>query len=267
MVEFIQLVPTIGVAGVSILAVVLILVWTAKSRSKEADEHQKRIREQQALLAEQQKANTQVLEHTMSQYKLLAETMRAIHDNTNPIHDPKLEKQTATKNMEVQQRLKRLLKKVGAARVSVYTYHNGGVSVYGVPFQKMSITLQEVALGIDNTAASCQQQPRMMYPDLCAAVEGDEGIFAVDDIAKLAEGASTTYMLYTSRCVRAVVANTLKVITPDGTVLSAGFISAEFSEAIEDPKRFKSIKTAVRDTAVAVGVLYDMNDGKPIEVE
>ena len=133
--EIIKSIVDYGSTPVLLALIIFLVIWFIKGQR---DSNKK----QQELNAIQQELNAKQEERMAKQEERMTEILQEakdIRENTLKVHTSREEEENRRCNILVNTQLNCLLSKTGANRVSCFLYHNGGYTVTGRSFQKMSM--------------------------------------------------------------------------------------------------------------------------------
>jgi len=165
MVDLLTILNTINNYGIPLLisGMVLLAVWEGikfviAKLKRESDSQQKQVNMLTDML-----------------FKVVEEKFGLV----NPIdfsNDPHTDK--------IEDLLNALLQETDCDCCSVFSYHNGGTDMLGVPFQKMSCTNQKVRMGISPTANNFQAMYKSSLHYIVSAIKNTKHCY-IDDIETL----------------------------------------------------------------------------------
>ena len=195
--------------------------------------------------------------------KMLDE-IKDIKINTVHIHGNIEEEDNRRCNLLVNTQLNCLLEKSKANRVSCFMYHNGGYTVTGRSFQKMSMLYEAVDGKTSSVMGAYQNVPRTMFPILMQTLS-EQGYYDIDDIETIKDVAQTSYQAFKSRGAKSVYVGAIK----DSQHNMLGFVLVEYvADKCEDKELLKNlIKTKVNKIGAAVEVSSDAVRAKKEEMK
>ena len=245
--DIVSMIATYGILPVLAAAIIFVIVYLIKSQHKFNAK-------QQELNKHQQEANTAQENKLMEMFSTLLE----INRNTAISHSKEEEEDNRQVDEFVNAQLQKLVDENSANRACCFLYHNGGRSVVGRSFQKMSITHEKVDLNTVPTMSSLQQVPRMMFPILNQQI-AEQGYYYIEDINDIKELDAVTYQAYYARGVKAVFIQGIKAT--NGSIL--GFISAEYiSNSVPEMRHLRHC--LINISAKVSGALEIRSDTLPV---
>ena len=195
----------------------------------------------------QQEASQRSEERTTELFKMIKE----VGDNTKHIHPVPEEEENRRCNDLVMSLLNCLREKSGANRVSCFIYHNGGYSVTGRSFQKMSMLYEVVDGKTVSVMNSFQNVPRTMFFTLTQKLS-EQGCYDIRDIEDIKDADAITYQTFYARGAKAAYCGVIK----DSRKNILGFIVVEYTvDKCNDEKKTKDlIKNKVSKISAALEV-------------
>lgn len=195
--------------------------------------------------------------------KMLDE-IKDIKINTVHVHGHVEEEGNRKCNLLVDTQLNCLLEKSKANRVSCFMYHNGGYTVTGRSFQKMSMLYEAVDGKTSSVMGAYQNIPRTMFPILMQKLS-EQGYYDIDDIESIKEDAKTSYQAFKSRGAKSVYVGAIK----DSQHNMLGFVLVEYvADKCEDKEALKElIKKKINRISAAFEVGSDAVRAKREEIK
>lgn len=248
--EIIKSIVDYGSTPVLLALIIFLVIWFIKGQR---DSNKK----QQELNATQQELNAKQEERMAKQEERMTEILQEakdIRENTLKIHTNREEEENRRCNILVNTQLNCLLSKTGANRVSCFLYHNGGYTVTGRSFQKMSMLYEAVDLKTLSVMSSYQNVPRTMFPILMQKLS-EQGYYDIDDIEQIKETDAITYQTFLARGAKAAYIGVLK----DSRRNTLGFVVVEYiADECKDKELLKNlIKIKINRISAAIEVNPD----------
>ena len=231
--EIVDSIIKYGSTPVLIAALVFIVIWFARYL-KDISDKQKEISQRSE-------------ERTSELFKMIKE----VGDNTKHTHPVPEEEENRRCNDLVMSLLNCLREKSGANRVSCFIYHNGGYSVTGRSFQKMSMLYEVVDGKTVSVMNSFQNVPRTMFFTLTQKLS-EQGCYDISDIEDIKDADAITYQTFYARGAKAAYCGVIK----DSRKNILGFIVVEYTvDKCNDEKKTKDlIKHKVSKISAALEV-------------
>ena len=231
--EIVDSIIKYGSTPVLIAALVFIVIWFARYLKDISDK--------------QQEISQRSEERTSELFKMIKE----VGDNTKHIHPVPEEEENRRCNDLVMSLLNCLREKSGANRVSCFIYHNGGYSVTGRSFQKMSMLYEVVDGKTVSVMNSFQNVPRTMFFTLTQKLS-EQGRYDISDIEDIKETDAITYQTFYARGAKAAYCGVIK----DSRKNILGFIVVEYTvDKCDDEEKTKNlIKNKVSKISAALEV-------------
>ena len=231
--EIVDSIIKYGSTPVLIAALVFIVIWFARYLKDISDK--------------QQEISQRSEERTSELFKMIKE----VGDNTKHIHPVPEEEENRRCNDLVMSLLNCLREKSGANRVSCFIYHNGGYSVTGRSFQKMSMLYEVVDGKTVSVMNSFQNVPRTMFFTLTQKLS-EQGCYDISDIEDIKDADAITYQTFYARGAKAAYCGVIK----DSRKNILGFIVVEYTvDKCNDEKKTKDlIKHKVSKISAALEV-------------
>ena len=231
--EIVDSIIKYGSTPVLIAALVFIVIWFARYLKDISDK--------------QQEISQRSEERTSELFKMIKE----VGDNTKHTHPVPEEEENRRCNDLVMSLLNCLREKSGANRVSCFIYHNGGYSVTGRSFQKMSMLYEVVDGKTVSVMNSFQNVPRTMFFTLTQKLS-EQGCYDISDIEDIKDADAITYQTFYARGAKAAYCGVIK----DSRKNILGFIVVEYTvDKCNDEKKKKDlIKHKVSKISAALEV-------------
>ena len=231
--EIVDSIIKYGSTPVLIAALVFIVIWFARYLKDISDK--------------QQEISQRSEERTSELLKMIKE----VGDNTKHTHPVPEEEENRRCNDLVMSLLNCLREKSGANRVSCFIYHNGGYSVTGRSFQKMSMLYEVVDGKTVSVMNSFQNVPRTMFFTLTQKLS-EQGCYDISDIEDIKDADAITYQTFYARGAKAAYCGVIK----DSRKNILGFIVVEYTvDKCNDEKKTKDlIKHKVSKISAALEV-------------
>ena len=231
--EIVDSIIKYGSTPVLIAALVFIVIWFARYLKDISDK--------------QQEISQRSEERTSELLKMIKE----VGDNTKHTHPVPEEEENRRCNDLVMSLLNCLREKSGANRVSCFIYHNGGYSVTGRSFQKMSMLYEVVDGKTVSVMNSFQNVPRTMFFTLTQKLS-EQGCYDISDIEDIKDADAITYQTFYARGAKAAYCGVIK----DSRKNILGFIVVEYTvDKCDDEEKTKNlIKNKVSKISAALEV-------------
>ena len=199
-------------------------------------------------MSEKQQEASQMSEKRITK---LFEMIKEVGDNTKHTHPVPEEEENRRCNDLVMSLLNCVREKSGANRVSCFIYHNGGYSVTGRSFQKMSMLYEVVDGKTVSVMNSFQNVPRTMFFTLTQKLS-EQGCYDIRDIEDIKDADAITYQTFYARGAKAAYCGVIK----DSRKNILGFIVVEYTvDKCNDEKKTKDlIKNKVSKISAALEV-------------
>ena len=237
--EIVDSIIKYGSTPVLIAALVFIVIWFAR--------YLKDISEKQ------QEASQRSEERTTELFKMIKE----VGDNTKHTHPIPEEEENRRCNDLVMSLLNCLREKSGANRVSCFIYHNGGYSVTGRSFQKMSMLYEVVDGKTVSVMNSFQNVPRTMFFTLTQKLS-EQGCYDISDIEDIKDADALTYQTFYARGAKAAYCGVIK----DSKKNILGFIVVEYTvDKCNDEKKTKDL---IKHKVEKISAALEINPEAPL---
>lgn len=199
-------------------------------------------------ISDKQQESSQMSEKRITK---LFEMIKEVGDNTKHTHPVPEEEENRRCNDLVMSLLNCLREKSGANRVSCFIYHNGGYSVTGRSFQKMSMLYEVVDGKTVSVMNSFQNVPRTMFFTLTQKLS-EQGCYDISNIEDIKDADAITYQTFYARGAKAAYCGVIK----DSRKNILGFIVVEYTvDKCNDEKKTKDlIKNKVSKISAALEV-------------
>lgn len=233
MMEIVDAIIKYGSTPVLIAVLIFIIIWFAK--------YLKSISERQQEISQKSE------ERTTELLKMIQEA----RDNTKHTHPGPEEDENRRCNELIMNLLNCLREKSGANRVSCFIYHNGGYSVTGRSFQKMSMLYEVVDGKTVSVMNSFQNVPRTMFFTLTQKLS-EQGCYDISNIEDIKDADAITYQTFYARGAKAAYCGEIR----DSKRNVLGFIVVEYTvDKCSDEKKTKDlIKNKVGKISAALEV-------------
>lgn len=208
-------------------------------------------------ISDKQQESSQMSEKRITK---LFEMIKEVGDNTKHTHPVPEEEENRRCNDLVMSLLNCLREKSGANRVSCFIYHNGGYSVTGRSFQKMSMLYEVVDGKTVSVMNSFQNVPRTMFFTLTQKLS-EQGCYDIRDIEDIKDADAITYQTFYARGAKAAYCGVIK----DSRKNILGFIVVEYTvDKCNDEKKTKDLiqhKVSKISAALEVDPEAPLNQG------
>lgn len=233
MMEVVDAIVKYGSTPVLIAALIFIVIWFARYLKD--------------ISKRQQEISQKSEERTTELFKM----MKEVGDNTKHTHPGPEEEENRRCNDLVMNLLNCLREESGANRVSCFIYHNGGYSVTGRSFQKMSMLYEVVDGKTVSVMNSFQNVPRTMFFTLTQKLS-EQGCYDIGNIEDIKDADAITYQTFYARGAKAAYCGVIK----DSRKNILGFIVVEYTaDKCNDEKKTKDlIKYKVNKISAALEV-------------
>lgn len=203
MTEIAKLIIECGVVPVFIATLIFVLIAVTKRVTKGNAEQEKRLTDLTTLVLSVQKKQENANKHTKQE-----------------------EAEGHKISTFIDSQLKVLLRQTKGCRVYYYSYHNGGYSVNGRSFQKMSMQNEIVDMNVPPIMGQFQGIPRKMFSIIDNTLV-KEGHFYIDDIETIKEEDNGTYFWFNSRGTKSVY---MQIVRDNVEDVCLGFIGVEYDK-------------------------------------
>ena len=239
MMEVVDAIVKYGSTPVLIAALVFIVFWFAKYL-KDINKRQ------QEISQKSEERTTEVL-------KMIQE----VGMNTKHTHPGPEEEENRRCNALVMSLLNCLREKSGANRVSCFIYHNGGYSVTGRSFQKMSMLYEVVDGKTLSVMNSFQNVPRTMFFTLTQKLS-EQGCYDISNIEDIKDADAITYQTFYARGAKAAYCGVIK----DSKKNILGFIVVEYTvDKCNDEEQTKNL---IRNKINKISAALEVNPDAPL---
>lgn len=242
MMEVVDAIIKYGSTPVLIAALVFIVIWFARYLKD---------------ISEKQQEASQRSEERATEF---LRTIKEVEDNTKHTHPGPEEEENRRCNDLVMSLLNCLREKSGANRVSCFIYHNGGYSVTGRSFQKMSMLYEVVDGKTLSVMNSFQNVPRTMFFTLTQKLS-EQGCYDISNIEDIKDADAITYQTFYARGAKAAYCGVIK----DSKKNILGFIVVEYTvDKCNDEEQTKNlIRSKINKISAALEVKPDapLNQG------
>ena len=239
MMEVVDAIIKYGSTPVLIAALVFIVIWFAKYL-KDINKRQ------QEISQKSEERTTEVL-------KMIQE----VGMNTKHTHPGPEEEENRRCNALVMSLLNCLREKSGANRVSCFIYHNGGYSVTGRSFQKMSMLYEVVDGKTLSVMNSFQNVPRTMFFTLTQKLS-EQGCYDISNIEDIKDADAITYQTFYARGAKAAYCGVIK----DSKKNILGFIVVEYTvDKCNDEEQTKNL---IRNKINKISAALEVNPDAPL---
>lgn len=235
MMEIVDAIIKYGSTPVLIAVVVFLIIWFTKCFSKQQDQlsnHENKINE-------------------------VLETVKDIGRDTQHVHPGKEEEENRRCNALVMNLLDCLRTRAEANRVSCFIYHNGGYSVTGRSFQKMSMLYELVDGKTISVMNSYQNVPRTMLFSLTQKLS-EQGHYDISNVEDIKESDAVTYQAFYSRGANAAYCGVIK----DSFKNILGFVVVEYT--VDKCKDEEKTKDLIKSKVGKIGAALEVNPDAPL---
>lgn len=220
----------IGVLGICAILVASIAWFSFKRNHKDLDNKDKTISDKDsnieakfnAMLEMIQKQNQEYQEQQAKNTELLIQSI--INGITNHVPSPEENTKLTKITEEINHILQTMLIETGASRASLVQYHNGGKGVNKQSFLKMSMTNEQVQLGVKPIISTFKDQFRSVLAYFVKEIN-DRGFCYIDDFEDLQNIDAGTYEFLRDRGVEAKYG--FAIHSSEGNVI--GFVCIEYN--------------------------------------
>ena len=237
--EIVDSIIKYGSTPVLIAALVFVVIWFARYLKDISDKQQEA---------------SQMSEKRITK---LFEMIKEVGDNTKHTHPVPEEEENRRCNDLVMSLLNCLREKSGANRVSCFIYHNGGYSVTGRSFQKMSMLYEVVDGKTVSVMNSFQNVPRTMFFTLTQKLS-EQGCYDIRDIEDIKDADAITYQTFYARGAKAAYCGVIK----DSRKNILGFIVVEYTvDKCNDEKKTKDL---IKNKVSKISAALEVNPEAPL---
>ena len=237
--EIVDSIIKYGSTPVLIAALVFIVIWFARYLKDISDK--------------QQEISQRSEERTSELFKMIKE----VGDNTKHTHPVPEEEENRRCNDLVMSLLNCLREKSGANRVSCFIYHNGGYSVTGRSFQKMSMIYEVVDGKTVSVMNSFQNVPRTMFFTLTQKLS-EQGCYDISDIEDIKDADAITYQTFYARGAKAAYCGVIR----DSRKNILGFIVVEYTaDKCNDEEKTKDL---IKNKVSKISAALEVNPEAPL---
>lgn len=240
MMEIVDAIIKYGSTPVLIAVLIFIIIWFAK--------YLKSISERQQEISQKSE------ERTAELLKIIQEA----RDNTKHTHPGSEEEENRRCNDLIMSLLNCLREKSGANRVSCFVYHNGGYSVTGRSFQKMSMLYEVVDGKTVSVMNSFQNVPRTMFFTLTQKLS-EQGCYDISNIEDIKDIDAITYQTFYARGAKAAYCGVIK----DSKKNILGFIVVEYTvDKCSDEKKTKDL---IKNKVNKISAVMEVDPPTPLK--
>lgn len=240
----------VGVLGLCAVVLIMVFVLLIKKLLSSNDSKDKSVQSQNDKLLE---IITNQNNNLMSQFYQHNEQMLDEAVNKIITHVPSLEdnnKQTKISD-QIDKCLQEILIQTNASRASLVQYHNGGSGVNKQRFLKMSMTNEQVQLGVKPIMTEFRDQFRSVISYFVRCI-GETGKCYIEDTEDVKTIDSSLYEFLSDRNIKSKFG--VSVQGMDGYVY--GFICIEYLK--EKPKNIKNIEHILTEYKITIQTLLNM---------
>lgn len=241
--HIIELIQQYGVTVVLFGVLIFINICIFKRMSTREENLDKIEKEREKRDSERDKA------YQLQQEKITA-LLATVVDNTKHNHTVDEEATTQKRNDKINIALEHLKDDVDADRASCFLYHNGGYSITGTSFLKMSMMFEKISGDTTSVMNSYQNVPRTMFPILTQKI-AEQGLYYIKDIKEIEKEDPVTYQSFVIRGTKSAYAKAMKSI--NGALL--GFVCVEFTN--EKHSGQKLIAEKLKGAATKISGILD----------
>lgn len=174
-----------------------------------------------AMIELLQQQNKEYQEQQIKSNEMLIQNI--IHGITSHVPSPEENEKLTTIQGKINEALQEILITTNASRVNLVQYHNGGKGINKQSFLKMSITNEQVQLGVKPLMSEFKDQFRSVLSYFVHEIH-DNGHCYIEDYEKLQDVDSSMYEFLRDRGVQAKFGIALH----DKNGMIIGFVCAEF---------------------------------------
>lgn len=237
--EIVDSIIKYGSTPVLIAVLIFIIIWFAKYLKD---------------ISEKQQEVSQRSEERAAEFLKL---IKEVEDNTKHTHPEPEEEENRRCNDLVMNLLNCLREKSGANRVSCFIYHNGGYSVTGRSFQKMSMLYEVVDGKTVSVMNSFQNVPRTMFFTLTQKLS-EQGCYDISDIEDIKDTDAITYQTFYARGAKAAYCGVIR----DSRKNILGFIVVEYTaDKCNDEKKTKDL---IKNKVSKISAALEVNPEAPL---
>lgn len=149
--------------------------------------------------------------------------------------------------------LQRIQNKIHSDRAWLFLFHNGGKSLSGLSFQKMSCINEVVAKGIAPCTSTAKDLYRANYVGISDALKS-EGCYSIDSLSEIEETDPYIYYFFKDRHAHSVYLVSLE--DADGYII--GFVGVEYCSHNSEIDKDSIIKT-IKEFSLRISTMVDMN--------
>lgn len=237
--EIVDSIIKYGSTPVLIAVLIFIIIWFAKYLKD---------------ISEKQQEVSQRSEERAAEFLKL---IKEVEDNTKHTHPGPEEEENRRCNDLVMNLLNCLREKSGANRVSCFIYHNGGYSVTGRSFQKMSMLYEVVDGKTVSVMNSFQNVPRTMFFTLTQKLS-EQGCYDISNIEDIKDADAITYQAFYARGANAAYCGVIR----DSRKNILGFIVVEYTaDKCNDEKKTKDL---IKNKVSKISAALEVNPEAPL---
>lgn len=169
-------------------------------------------------------------------------------------HDERT-KQRNSVGAEIQSLLERLVLRCNADRAYVFEFHNGNLSLGGLPFLKMTNTYEALAPGIRSELHKRDSMPFQLFQTFVDAIYTREHLI-MDTEQRTEEYSALVYEILEERNIKFTIRR--RITDLNGKVI--GYVGLDYCKGSEEERgRAEAYLPALRETATNLGALLSVN--------
>ena len=227
--ELVKMYIEIGVLGLCAILVIAMVWLNFKRTNKKDDEKDNKLDKRNdnlekkfnEMLQLMQQQNQDYQEQQTKNTELLIQSI--INGVTNHVPSPEENSKLTKISEEIDKQLQQLLIQTNASRANLVQYHNGGKGINRQSFLKMSMTNEQVQLGVKPFMSEFKDQFRNLLSSFVQQLD-ENGYCYLDDIETLRDKDISTYEFLKDRGIQAKYGMAIS----DNNGMVIGFVSVEY---------------------------------------
>lgn len=241
--QIIELIQQYGVTVVLFGVLIFINICIFKRMAKRGEDLDRIEKEREERDSERDKA------YQLQQEKM-TELLVVVARNTKHGHTADEEECIQNRNNKINIALDHLRDDLDADRACCFLYHNGGYSITGMSFLKMTMMFEKISSNVMPVMGYYRDVPRTMFPILTQKI-AEQGLYYIKDIKDIEKEDPITYQSFVIRGTNSAYALAMKNI--EGALL--GFICVEFIKG--ETKSQKLINEKLKRAAIKISGILD----------
>lgn len=248
----------VGVLGLCAITIIYLVIINYKRNNTRNDKDQDRIDKKDEflnnkldLMIENSQKQSELLLHTIAENNNMLLT-KVVREVTSHVPSPEENKELTKINEEINNILQNMLIEAEASRTCIVQYHNGGKGVNKQSFLKMSITNEQIKLGVKPLAPIFKDQFRSVLSYFVKEVE-EKGYCYIHDMESIKDIDASMYEFMLDNGVKSKYGRAIR--NKDGMCI--GFLCIEFRR--EGNRDNNKIDKILKENQHIVETLLNLN--------